>query len=111
VFVLAAAGGAVIGWTLGWLVHRVRLALRDGELGRALGLIVPSAGYLLAEEVDASGVLDVVMAGLYLGHRAPQAHHVARLQTRAVWQAADTLLELFVFALIGLQLRPTSRTC
>jgi NhaP-type Na+/H+ or K+/H+ antiporter len=101
VFVLAAAGGAVIGWTLGWLVHRVRLALRDGELGRALGLIVPSAGYLLA----------VVMAGLYLGHRAPQAHHVARLQTRAVWQAADTLLELFVFALIGLQLRPTSRTC
>jgi CPA1 family monovalent cation:H+ antiporter len=45
------------------------------------------------------------MAGLYLGHRAPQAHPIARLQTRAVWQAADTLLEAFVFALIGLQLR------
>jgi CPA1 family monovalent cation:H+ antiporter len=105
VFVLAAAGGAAIGWALGWLVHRIRLALRDGELESALGLTVPFVGYLLAEEVNASGVLAVVMAGLYLGHRAPQAHPVARLQTRAVWQAADTLLESFVFALIGLQLR------
>jgi CPA1 family monovalent cation:H+ antiporter len=105
VFVLAAAGGAAIGWALGWLVHRIRLVLRDGELESALGLIVPFVTYLLAEQVNASGVLAVVMAGLYLGHRAPQAHPVARLQTRAVWQAADTLLESFVFALIGLQLR------
>jgi CPA1 family monovalent cation:H+ antiporter len=105
VFVLAAAGGVFIGWAVGWLVHRVRLALRDGELESALGLIVPFAAFLLAEEVHASGVLAVVMAGLYLGHRAPQAHPVARLQTRAVWQAADTLLESVVFALIGLQLR------
>jgi Na+/H+ antiporter len=105
VFVLAAAGGATIGWAVGWLVHRVRRALRDGELESALGLIVPFIAYLVAEEVGASGVLAVVMAGLYLGHRAPQAHPVARLQTRAVWLAADTLLESFVFALIGLQLR------
>jgi Na+/H+ antiporter len=105
VFVLAAAGGAFIGWAVGWLVHRARLALRDGELESALGLIVPFLAFLLAEEVHASGVLAVVMAGLYLGHRAPQAHPVARLQARAVWQAADTLLESFVFALIGLQLR------
>jgi Na+/H+ antiporter len=105
VFVLAAAGGVAVGWAVGWLVHRVRLALRDGELESALGLIVPFAAFLLAEELHASGVLAVVMAGLYLGHRAPRAHPVARLQTRAVWQAADTLLESFVFALIGLQLR------
>jgi CPA1 family monovalent cation:H+ antiporter len=104
VFVLAAAGGAAIGWALGWLVHRVRMVLRDGELESAVGLIVPFAGYLVAEKVHASGVLAVVMAGLYLGHRSPHAHPIARLQTRAVWQAADTLLESFVFALIGLQL-------
>lgn len=105
VFVLAAAGGVAIGWGLGRLVHRIRLALRDGELESALGLIVPWVAYLLAERVHASGVLAVVMAGLYLGHRSPQAHPLARLQTRAVWEAADILLESFVFALIGLQLR------
>lgn len=105
VFVLAAAGGALIGWVLGWLVHRVRLAVRDGVLESAMGLLVPFVGYWVAEELHASGVLAVVVAGLYLGHRAPQADPLVRLQDGAVWQAASTLLESFVFALIGLQLR------
>ncbi|SDC80278.1 monovalent cation:H+ antiporter, CPA1 family [Geodermatophilus telluris] len=104
VFVLAAAGGAAIGWALGWLVHRARMALGDGVLESALGLLVPFVGFVVAEEVHASGVLAVVLAGLYLGHRSPQADPVARLQDRAVWQAADTVLEATVFALIGLQL-------
>jgi len=105
VFVLAAGGGVLIGWALGWVVHRVRLALHDGVLESALGLLVPFIGYWVAEEAGASGVLAVVMAGLYLGHRGHQADPTARLQDEAVWRAADTLLESFVFALIGLQLR------
>jgi Na+/H+ antiporter len=105
VFALAAIGGGLIGWALGWVVHRVRLLLRDGVLESALGLLVPFVGYWVAEEAHTSGVLAVVMAGLYLGHRGHQAEPVARLQDEAVWRAADTLLESFVFALIGLQLR------
>ncbi|WP_336031334.1 Na+/H+ antiporter [Geodermatophilus sp. FMUSA9-8] len=105
VFVLAAAGGAAIGWALGWLVDRIRRLLHDGVLESAMGLLVPFVGFVVAEEVHASGVLAVVLAGLYLGHRSPAADPVARLQDRAVWQAADTVLEATVFALIGLQLR------
>jgi CPA1 family monovalent cation:H+ antiporter len=87
------------------MVHRVRVALPDGVLQSALGLLVPFLGYWLAEEVRVSGVLAVVMTGLYLGHRGHEADPLARLQDQAVWQAADTVLESFVFALIGLQLR------
>lgn len=105
VFVLAAGGGVLIGWALGWVVHRVRLLLRDGVLESALGLLVPFVGYWIAEEAHTSGVLAVVMAGLYLGHRGHQADPLARVQDDAVWRALDTLLESFVFALIGLQLR------
>lgn len=105
VFALAALGGAAIGWAVGWVVHRARLALRDGLLESAVGLIVPFGAFLLAEEVHASGVIAVVIAGLYLGHRAPQGGPAQRLQEQAVWKAADTLLESLVFALIGLQLR------
>ncbi|MGQ0576216.1 MAG: Na+/H+ antiporter [Pseudonocardia sp.] len=105
VFVLAAAGGAAVGWGVGWVVHRARLALRDGVLESAVGLVVPFGAFLLAEEVHASGVIAVVVAGLYLGHRAPQGGPAPRLQEQAVWKAADTLLESLVFALIGLQLR------
>jgi monovalent cation/hydrogen antiporter len=105
VFVLASVGGVLIGWALGWVVHRVRLWLRDGVLESALGLLVPFVGYSVAEEAHTSGVLAVVMAGLYLGHRGHQADPLARIQDDAVWRALDTLLESFVFALIGLQLR------
>ena len=103
-FVLAAVGGALIGWALGWIVHRARVLLKDGVLESALGLLVPFVGYWVAEEAHTSGVLAVVMAGLYLGHRGHRAEPIARLQDQAVWQAADTLLESFVFALIGVQL-------
>lgn len=105
VFALAAVGGTAVGWALGWLVHRVRVALCDGVVETALGLIVPFAAYLIAEQLHASGVIAVVIAGLYLGHRAPQAAPAVRLQDQAVWKAADTVLESLVFALIGLQLR------
>ena len=103
-FVLTAAGGVLLGAVLGRLVHQVRMRLHDSRLESALGLIVPFAAYALAEQVHVSGVLAVVVTGLYLGHHAPQAGYATRLQEKAVWQAADTVLEAFVFALIGLQL-------
>ena len=103
-FVLIAVGGVVLGAVLGRVVHQVRLRLRDARLESALGLVIPFAAYALAEEFRVSGVLAVVVAALYLGHRAPQAGYATRLQDQAVWQAADTVLEAFVFALIGLQL-------
>lgn len=103
-FALAAVGGAVIGRVIGWAVHRARRVL-PGDLASALGLLVPFGTYLVGEEAHASGVLAVVVAGLYLGHRAPEVAAASRLQDEAVWKAADTVLEAFVFALIGLQLR------
>jgi CPA1 family monovalent cation:H+ antiporter len=103
-FLLIAAGGVVLGAVLGRVVHQVRLRLHDARLESALGLVIPFAAYALAEELHVSGVLAVVVAALYLGHHAPQAGYATRLQDQAVWQAADTVLEAFVFALIGLQL-------
>jgi CPA1 family monovalent cation:H+ antiporter len=103
-FLLAAAGGVALGALLGRVVHQVRLRLGDPTLESALGLVVPFGAYALAEQVHTSGVLAVVVTGLYLGHHAPQAGYATRLQDQAVWQAADTVLEAFVFALIGLQL-------
>jgi monovalent cation/hydrogen antiporter len=103
-FVLAAVGGTVIGYAIGWVVHRIRRRLDDPNVESALGLIVPFAVYLVAEEAHTSGVLAVVVAGIYLGHHAPESGYATRLQEQAVWRASDTILESVVFALIGLQL-------
>jgi Na+/H+ antiporter len=104
-FLVASAGGVIVGFALGWLVHEIRMRLADSVLESALGMVVPFAAYLLAEAVHGSGVLAVVMAGLYLGHFAPYAGFATRLQETSVWRAFDVLLESVVFALIGLNFR------
>jgi CPA1 family monovalent cation:H+ antiporter len=104
IFVLAGVGGVAVGLAVAWLVHWVRVRLNDPPIESALGLVVPFGVYLIAEAVHASGLLAVVVTGLYLGHRAPQTGFATRLQDDAVWKASDTVLESVVFALIGLQL-------
>jgi CPA1 family monovalent cation:H+ antiporter len=98
-------GGCLIGLLLGVVVHWIRLRLRDSGFETALGLAVPFAAYLLAEQIHASGVLAVVMAGFSLGHNNASVGFETRLQDRQVWQSLDTLLETFVFAYMGLQCR------
>lgn len=105
VFLIATVGGIAIGLVLGFLVHRIRMRIGSAELESALGLLVPFGTYLIAEELHTSGVLAVVVAGLYLGHNASRAGYATRLQDTAVWGAVNVLLESMVFLLIGLQLR------
>jgi len=111
-FVLVTVGGIVVGLVVGVAVRFLRRRLCEGVLESALGLLVPFGAYLLAEEgphllfhdVQFSGVLAVVVAGLYVGHHSPRGTYSTRLQDAAVWRSVDVLLESFVFALIGLQL-------
>lgn len=103
-FLLAAVGGTAIGLAIGWIVHLIRTRLDDPDVESALGLVVPFGVYLVGELAHTSGVLAVVVAGLYLGYKAPESGYATRLQEQAVWRASDTILESVVFALIGLQL-------
>jgi monovalent cation/hydrogen antiporter len=103
-FLLVTAGGIAIGLVVGVVVRFLRKRLCEGVLESALGLLVPFGAYLLAEEAaHVSGVLAVVVAGLYIGHHSPRGTYTTRLQDAAVWRSVDVLLESFVFALIGLQ--------
>jgi NhaP-type Na+/H+ or K+/H+ antiporter len=74
-------------------------------LENTLVLLTPFVGYAAAEQAHTSGVLGVVVAGLFLGHRSPRRQTAAtRLQGTEVWRIIEFLLESVVFALIGLQL-------
>jgi monovalent cation/hydrogen antiporter len=109
-FVLAAAGGAAVGWALAVTIAAIRRRLDDPLVENSLSLLTPFAAYLPAERLHASGVLAVVVAGLYLGRRSPVLlSSGARLQVQALWSMITFLLEGVVFALIGLQL-PTILT-
>ena len=71
----------------------------------AVSLATPFAAYLLGEQLHASGVLAVVIAGLVIGHDSSRmVSGAGRLQVNAVWRLVDFLLEGLVFLLIGQQL-------
>ena len=104
-FVLVAAGGVLIGLVVGWLVVWMLGRLNDPTVEVAATLLAPVAAYLPAEEVGVSGVLATVVAGLYLGQRAPEIMPAAsRLRGVAIWEFVVFLINGLVFILIGLQL-------
>ncbi|SEQ13121.1 sodium/proton antiporter, CPA1 family [Devosia sp. YR412] len=104
-FVYSAVVGLLLGLLIGNLAALARRKLGNPSLSTVVSVIVPFAAYLVAEELHASGVLAVVMAGFTLGHHSAESGYEERIQERQFWRTVDTLLETFVFAYIGLQLR------
>ncbi|MCS5732941.1 Na+/H+ antiporter [Herbiconiux daphne] len=104
-FLYSSVVGIVTGLVLATVATMIRRLLNDSGLETVLGLIVPFAAYLLAEQLGASGVLAVVAAGFAIGGSSSRARYSTRLQERQVWSSLDVLLEAFVFAYMGLQLR------
>jgi CPA1 family monovalent cation:H+ antiporter len=105
-FCVAAAGGILIGLSVGWLMLRVRRFTRDPLAENTLSLLTAFAAYLPADAVHVSGVLAVVSAGLYIGWKDPRMLSAkSRLQSVATWETITFLLNGLLFILIGLQLR------
>jgi Na+/H+ antiporter len=104
-FAVAAVGGAAFGFALGWCIAFLRRRLDEPLLENTLSILTPFAAYLPAERLHASGVLSVVVVGLYIGRRSPVLlSSNTRLQGQALWSMITFLLEGLVFGLIGLQL-------
>ncbi|NHC23927.1 Na+/H+ antiporter [Nocardioides sp. IC4_145] len=103
-FVLAAGGGLLVGVVLFLVVAKVRRLVTDPVIDSAMSLVVPFVAYLTAEELHASGVLAVVVAGLLLAHKAPVLQSAqSRITERLNWRTIAFVLENTVFLLIGLQ--------
>ncbi|SEK94921.1 Na+/H+ antiporter [Nonomuraea pusilla] len=103
-FLYAALVGVAIGLALAFAFAWLFARTRDSLVENTLMLLIPFAAYLAAESVHASGVIAVVIVGLYLGNRMHLQGFGTRLVSDAVWKVTDFFLETIVFALIGLQL-------
>ncbi len=105
-FIVAAGGGILVGLAFYALIGGIRRHLSDPVLDSGLSFLTPFAAYVVAEEIEASGVIAVVVAGLLLGHRAPVLQTaMSRLLERSNWRTIGFLLESSVFVIIGLQAR------
>ncbi|HVE30772.1 MAG TPA: cation:proton antiporter, partial [Mycobacteriales bacterium] len=94
-FLVAAIGGLVVGLVIAVLAENLLQHVHDPVLETSLVLLLPFVTYAAAEELGregyhGSGVLAVVAAGLYLGHRSPRRQTAAtRLQGTEVWRVIE----------------------
>lgn len=99
------AAGIGVGLLAAICIHKASLRLTDPPIEITLSLIAPYIAYLVAEGIAASGVLSAVACGLYLGRKNSETLSInARLESSAVWNTLDFVLNGIVFILIGLQL-------
>src|SRR5437879_12680376 len=68
-------------------------------------LLTPYVAYFSGERLNVSGILAVVIAGIYYGWRAPRIlSGRMRLQALPVWEMVVFILNGILFMLIGLEL-------
>lgn len=104
-FVLAVVVGVAVGLGIGYLLAIIRKQLRSPVLDTSLGLVTPYLAFIPAQFLHGSGILAVVVAGLFLGYRSPTIQTAeARIAETINWRTIQFLLENAVFLFIGLEL-------
>ncbi len=110
-FLLLSGGGVVVGVVVEWLGRRLRerlvaLGADDPVLQTLIGVLIPYAAWLVAEALHVSGILAVVIAGLWAGGKEVRGLSAdARRHAREVWRMISYVFNGLVFVLLGLQLR------
>ena len=107
-FAVSFIGGAAIGLAVGWLIGQVARRMTVPVYLNVLMLLTPFLAYITAEAVEASGVLAVVVCGLYFSQIAPR-HFSARSRQIATpfWSMITFLINGALFVLVGAQLPST----
>jgi CPA1 family monovalent cation:H+ antiporter len=100
--VLSISGGIAVGLAVGYVVRRVRRVLDNPPLEITIAFLTGYFAFLPASALGVSGVLAVVT-----GWYTPELTTVqTRLQGRGFWDILTFLLNVLLFGLVGLQLRP-----
>ena len=103
-FVKVVAGGALVGGVLGYLTHRLYSVVDDHLIEVSLSVVLAYGSYLVAERLEVSGVIAVVVAGLIVGNygRILSMSPTTRLSLTHFWEVAAFLFNGLLFLLIGL---------
>src|SRR5207244_6118520 len=104
-FLFVVSGGVGVGLAVGWLATQVQKRLDDPPVQTTFSLLTPYLAYFSGEALHVSGILAVVIAGIYYGWRAPRIlGALMRLQALPVWDMVVFILNGVLFMLVGLQL-------
>ncbi|HDF1020333.1 TPA: sodium:proton antiporter [Staphylococcus aureus] len=109
-FIISTILGVLIGAIIGFVVVRIRIdltankGLKDNNTLTFIQLLTPFVVYFLAEEVHASGIIAVVIAGLIHGlerDRLIRAQTELQMNYHQIWNTFSYALNGFVFVVLG----------
>jgi len=105
-FALETAGGALLGFSAGYLVYRLMRSVDSYEVEILLSLALVAGGYALARALHVSGPIAMVVAGLLIGNhgRTFAMSDRTREHLDLFWLLVDEILNAVLFVLIGLEL-------
>lgn len=109
VFLREVAGGALLGWSLGYLAFRMLKSINYHQLELLITLALVMFTYSVSFLLGVSGPIAVVVGGLLIGNAGKRfamsrktAEHVD-----AFWGMVDDILNAVLFLLIGLMVFET----
>ncbi len=111
VFAQEALGGLVFGAVLGWVGYRLCRSVDGHVVEVLLTLAMVVGGYFAATALGLSGPLAMVMAGLAMSAGKEAAFDGAtREQVLGFWETLDQVVNILLFAFIGLDVLLTETT-
>lgn len=100
-------GGLLAGTALGHIAYTAMRTVNDYKLSVMITLSVVMGGYLFASQVDISGPLTMVSAGLIIGYKR-RKFHTAEDHTNDVlgsfWELIDDVFNTILFLFIGFEI-------
>jgi CPA1 family monovalent cation:H+ antiporter len=103
----AIVGGVAMGAAFGWAGAAVLRQTPDHLTAILASVVLVLATALLSEEMHASPVIAVVVAGLFVGNAAQKALAPSRtLALQGFWTTAGFVINVLLFLRVGMQLDP-----
>lgn len=104
-FLVLMGGGLIVGIIISLILDFILVRVRHNlQVSISLMLLMPFVTYLLAEELQVSGVIAVVTLGLSLARFSRKAFpEKMKFQSKSIWDTIIFLLNGLIFILIGLE--------
>jgi CPA1 family monovalent cation:H+ antiporter len=104
-FVIEALGGGLLGLALGMVAMLLMRVTRDTHVELIISLALATGTFSLANALQMSGPIAVVVAGLVMGARASRAAitDTGRAELMQFWSLIDEVLNALLFVLIGFE--------
>lgn len=99
-------GGILFGFVVGWLAYRMICSVDNYQIEILITLAIVTGGYALAQVINVSGPLAMVVAGLLIGNQGRSFGMSGRTRERldGFWELVDEFMNALLFLLIGLEL-------